>query len=364
MQKKFKLILDTHCEVYNVLKSYADGIFWNFAKHVADRKLVTGAVYVICREQMKINASLVRQLLDQKTIKVIFSDPTEGSYTLQTHCHAYGIADLVQEQKIIVISGGDMAPSWPCLTYECFLPKIFDYSENVSAATRMNEIFVKTHKPFKFLFLNGRARQHRFRLMQRFTNTGLLNQSLWSNLDSRCAPIHYLPEKYEVDRYRNRLHDQVDSEFVKTQLFNDEWGDVYLQPESYIDTFFSLVTETVFDIPFSFRTEKIWKPIAMGHPWIAVANQGFYQDMRDLGFQTFDHVVDESFDTIENNQDRLERIATVVEDLCQQDLASFLKECYNVCKYNQQHLEQMRHKVRKEFPDRFFQFIDQYKFNE
>ena len=112
--------------------------------------------------------------------------------------------------------------------------------------------------------------------------------------------------------------------------------------------------------PYSFRTEKIWKPVVMGHPFIAVANQGYYRDMHHLGFKTFGHVVDESFDLIENNQDRLARIAQVVEDLCQQDLASFLKECYNVCKYNQQHLAEMRLKVRQEFPDRFFDFLQQY----
>ena len=364
MQKSFKLILDTHCEVYNLLKSYADDIFWDFKKHVSDGKLVTNAVYVICREQMKINAPLVRQLLDQQAIKVIFSDPTEGSYTLQTHCHGYGIADLIQEQKIIVISGGDMAPIWPCLTYECFLPKIFDYDENIASAKRINEIFLKTDKPFKFLFLNGRARQHRFRLMEKFKNSELLDQSLWSNLDSRCAPIRYLPEKYEVDRYHDQLNTPTDNSFVKQHLFNAEWGEIYIKAESYIDTYFSLVTETVFDIPYSFRTEKIWKPVAIGHPWIAVANSGFYRDMHNLGFQTFGHVIDESFDQIEHNQDRLERIAAVVEDLCQQDLAKFLEECYTVCKYNQQHLAEMRIKVRKEFPDRFFRFIEQYKFNE
>ena len=52
--------------------------------------------------------------------------------------------------------------------------------------------------------------------------------------------------------------------------------------------------------------------------------------MHNLGFRTVGHVVDESFDLIENNQDRLERVSQLVRDLCQQDLASFLKECYNV----------------------------------
>ena len=176
--------------------------------------------------------------------------------------------------------------------------------------------------------------------------------------------IKTLPEKYEVDRYRQQVNKTFNSRSIKKELFNQEWGEIYIEPAPYIDTYFSLVTETVFDYPYSFRTEKIWKPIAMAHPWIAVANAGYYRDMRNLGFQTFGHVVDESFDNIEDSQKRIERIAQVVQDLCQQDLEVFLKECYNVCKYNQQHLAEMRIQIRQEFPKRFFQFIADYRFDE
>ena len=103
------------------------------------------------------------------------------------------------------------------------------------------------------------------------------------------------------------------SGFAKYKLFNNEWGEIYLNANPYLDTYFSLVTETVFDYPYSFRTEKIWKPIAIGHPWVAVANPGFYRDMHNLGFKTFGDLVDESFDLIDNSIDRLERIAVVVE---------------------------------------------------
>jgi hypothetical protein len=102
----------------------------------------------------------------------------------------------------------------------------------------------------------------------------------------------------------------------------------------------------------------------MAHPWIAVANQGYYRDMHDLGFRSFGHLIDESFDQIVHSQDRISRIAQVVEDLCRQDLAEFLKECYTVCKYNQQHLANMRSEVRQKFPERFFKFVAQYQFNE
>jgi hypothetical protein len=173
----------------------------------------------------------------------------------------------------------------------------------------------------------------------------LLDSAIWSNLDNTHGnPIKLLDPKYEFDFYQHNT-ELNQSGFVKYALFNNDWGEIYLNPRPYLDTYFSVVTETVFNYPYSFRTEKIWKPIAMGHPWIAVANQGYYRDMHNLGFQTFGHVIDESFDLIENNQDRLERTAEIIEDLCQQDLASFLKECYNVCKYNQQHLAEMRQQV-------------------
>ena len=72
-------------------------------------------------------------------------------------------------------------------------------------------------------------------------------------------------------------------------------------------------------------------------------------------------MIDETFDQIEHHLDRVDRIAQIVTDLCQQDLASFLKECYNTCKYNQQHLAELHVKERQEFPERFFQFVTQYQ---
>jgi len=181
--------------------------------------------------------------------------------------------------------------------------------------------------------------------------------------------IHYLPPQYEVRQYRDAtltIPDPKDAPgpmgpdlYAKQHLFGKEWGDIYLESKPYEDTYFSLVTETIFEYPYSFRTEKIWKPIAIGHPWIAVSNAGFYRDMHNLGFKTFGHLIDESFDQIENNQQRIERIAQVVEDLCRQDLASFLQECYTICKYNQQHHIEMATQWRQEFPDRFQQFINE-----
>ena len=355
-----KLILDTHCEIYSMIKDHADGIFWNLEQHIQKNEVVDGAVYVVGREQIRLHGSKLRTLIDSNRIKAVFSNPHEGSETFKNHCVNYGVADLALDKKLLLVGGGDMDNAWTYLQYDSFLPKVLDYNENIAAIQKYQDRYT-TDRPYKFLFLNGRVRAHRKYMIGQLGK--LLDCAIWTNLDAGNGQIKILEPKYEVTTFNVDI-DITNQTFVKDKIFpTNTWGDIIIEANPYLDTYFSLVSETVHRYPYSFRTEKIWKPVAIGHPWIAVANQGFYRDMHNLGFQTFGHVIDESFDQIENNEERIERVAQVVEDLCQQNLADFLKECYTVCKYNQQHLAEMRTKVRQEFPGRFFQFINQH-FNE
>lgn len=377
MLDNHKLIVDTQCEVYELLKHWADGEFWDLANHA----IVSGGIYMIGRGQFGQNISLIKQLIDQKQIRVVLSNPAEGSDTIRWQCRNLDIEDYVSAGKIIILSGGDIAPEYANLCYESFMVKILDYVTNRRAMDSTKDIFNKTPKPYNFLFLNGRSRPHRKYLLERFKLSGLLDQALWTNLDTtparnqhltlfdndvdllqRPLPVQHLPKQYEINEYQNRIQTNPDSpqNFIKYHLFNNTWGEIYLRPEPYIDTYFSLVTETVFDYPYSFRTEKIWKPICIGHPWVAVSNSGYYRDMHNLGFKTFGHLIDESFDTIENSQDRIERIEQVVEDLCRQDLVQFLTAAEEVCKYNQRHLIELRQQETQEFPQRLGQFLSKY----
>jgi hypothetical protein len=329
------------------------------------------------------NLNLVRQMALSRDYVIIFDNAAEGSWTLQQQIKSLGIEDLVFAGHILVIGGGDMPNAYSYISYDYFISVFLGYPHNLQQMSRIDELYNQSEKPYKFLFLNGIARTHRKYLWQRFRQMGLLDQALWTMLDSRpvrwgemqliengvdlfseITPIQHLPSKYEYSQYQDTTLtvDPADCKFVKHELFKNTWGEVYLQAEPYRDTYFSVVTETVFgESVHSFRTEKIVKPLAMGHPWIAVANAGYYRDLRNLGFQTFSHVIDESFDQIDSPQDRAERIIAVIDDLCQQDLASFLDSCYNVCKYNQQHLIELREQIRSELPDRFWRFLQQHQ---
>ena len=392
-----KLIVDTHSEIYSMIKDHADETFWNFEQHVQQNQLVLGAVYVIGREQSRLNSVVIQDLINSNTISVVYSNPTEGSEPMEWNLRSAGFTELLTQGQMLVVTGGDINPAYPHILYENFLGKVHDYDENIAAiqeyANKQQPV-----RPYKFLFLNGRMRGHRKELIYRFKKSGLIDQSLWTNLDDSIGvgpldldkggtekmcngvplpvdtcysdgsfPVHYLPAEYEVEQYRVNLATLPNAITGRAQgkynLFQNDWGEIYLNPRPYLDTYFSLVTETVFDYPCSFRTEKIWKPIAIGHPFIVASNAGYYRDLHNLGFRTFGHLIDESFDTIDNNRDRCNRIVKIVEDLCGQDLPAFITAAEDVCKYNQQLIQELRPKIRSEFPERFFQAVNK-QFNE
>jgi hypothetical protein len=392
-----KIILDTHCEIFDLIKDCADETFWNFEQHVQQNQLVSGAVYVIGREQACLNSVAIQDLINSNTISVVYSNPTEGSEPMEWNLHNAGFTELLTQGRMLVVTGGDINPAYPQILYENFLGKVHDYNENIAAIQEYADK-QQLSRPYKFLFLNGRMRGHRKELIYRFKKSGLIDQSLWTNLDdsngvgpliinssgtekmrngvpppiNTCYsdgsfPVQYLPAEYEVEQYRVNLLSPPNAITGRAQgkynLFQADWGEIYLNPKPYLDTYFSLVTETVFDYPCSFRTEKIWKPIAIGHPFIVATGAGYYRDLHNLGFRTFGHLIDESFDTIYNNRDRCNRIVEIVEDLCGQDLPAFITAAEDVCKYNQQLIQELRPKIRSEFPERFFQAINK-QFNE
>jgi hypothetical protein len=361
-----------------MLKPYADEEFWDFEQAIKQ----PGDIYVLGRQRLLDNLNSIRELALANDCVIVFDNSAEGAWTAETQLKQLRIDELVRNSQILVVVGAELAPDYAHLTHEYFLSKILDFEENLQAQRSIHDIFSKTDKPYKFLCLNGRARPHRKYLYERLKRNQLLDQSLWTMLDSgptvvklfdlvendinimaTPTPLKHLPAEYEVDRYRTPEFGPIVTgrTNLKQELFNREWGEIYLEPAPYVDTYFSLVTETICaESNYSFRTEKIAKPLAIGHPFIVASTPGFYRDLHKLGFQTFGHVIDESFDRIENAQDRMDRIVSIVTDLCQQDLASFLRECYNTCKYNQQHLSEIRQQVRQEFPNRFKQFIQQH----
>jgi hypothetical protein len=282
-----------------------------------------------------------------------------------------------------LLTSGDLEPGIRYCKTDCYFSNIVEYIENKAAAELIEQSPYREAessgtgvlaKPYSFLFLNGRLRPHRKWLIDELKDRGLLANALWTNLSShvemaftselttfKTEPIRLLPPEYEIERARPNLKPDLytNGGFIKHELFNNTWGDAIVNPRCYTDTHFSLVTETIYDYPYTFRTEKIWKPVLMAHPFVVAANPGYYRDLRDAGFRTFGHLIDEQFDTIDDPARRAQMIVDTIADICYNGAAEFARAAQDVCKYNQQHLVEYNREQRARLPHSLLQYLNE-----
>lgn len=118
-----------------------------------------------------------------------------------------------------------------------------------------------------------------------------------------------------------------------------ELGTNYLYENSY----FSLVSETHYYMshsgyePTRFLSEKAWKPIMFKHPFIMISTPGILTSLKQIGYQSFDGIINEDYDKISNDGDRMMAIIEETQRLCAltpEELTKFLNECREVCNFN------------------------------
>jgi hypothetical protein len=108
--------------------------------------------------------------------------------------------------------------------------------------------------------------------------------------------------------------------------------------EHYRNSSCNIIFETLFDADGSggaFVSEKTFKPIKHGQPFVVVGCAGTLQLLRDLGYRTFDSVIDNSYDRIENNTRRWLAVRTAIEQIAHGDRDQFRLRCQTDVAHNQ-----------------------------
>jgi hypothetical protein len=372
MLGSFKIVIDQWSEIYDLLSPYADEQFWKFSELEFDPAAIT----IIGRVQLKENYYRVCELAERYPGRIMFCNPAEGSQTILLQLRRLRIEDLVRSGKILLLTSGELEPPWRYVKTDCYFSNICEYTENIEASK--HDVRETTGKPFDYLLLNGRLRPHRKYLLHRLRELDILDRGLWTCLDRRCdmrytsyltlpyqdrdrmdepEDLRLLPPEYEIDRAVPNLDQSLPDRDVKHFLFNHTWGDAIINAQAYTDTCFSVVTETIYDYPFTFRTEKIWKPMIMAHPFVAVANVGYYRALHAAGFRTFGDLIDESFDEIWEPHERLEAIIAVIQDIIRNGSQSFLAASKDACEYNRLHLREHNRRERTLLPQSIDNFL-------
>ena len=114
------------------------------------------------------------------------------------------------------------------------------------------------------------------------------------------------------------------TEFVEVMAANyprfldGDWSETnaanQYNPETYTNSLMTFVTETKFDEPVAFLTEKIFKPIALGHPVILLAAAGTLRALADLGFRIDWCGIDPSYNDIKDDTARFYATHRVLMD--------------------------------------------------
>lgn len=118
-----------------------------------------------------------------------------------------------------------------------------------------------------------------------------------------------------------------------------------------------IVTETVFYHDKLHLTEKIFKPIVAQRPFMLAAAPGNLAYLKSYGFQTFDQWIDESYDTIQDPDQRLQAIVDQTQRLCamsNSELQQMHREMQPVLEHNFNHLwTTFRYRIVNELVDNF-----------
>lgn len=169
----------------------------------------------------------------------------------------------------------------------------------------------------KFLFLNKIAKTERTYLYKKLKNENIFDNFYYTY---------------------NAINEPQFDESISLEGSSVDTSGGMLPLDYYFETSFcNIVTESEF---FSgtkdmhcyktiFFTEKIAKPLNSFNPFIIVSCQHSLKKLKQLGFKTFDKWWDESYDNIENDYERLDKIAEVVKTINEYSI----EDCYRL--YNE-----------------------------
>jgi hypothetical protein len=196
------------------------------------------------------------------------------------------------------------------------------YSKTLSH--KLKELYHFTPKPMYFDALLGNLRLHRNFVYDTIQSQNLQEQILTTYMNQGHSGVMLINNNFktyfewepDIENFDNTVTNTTHS--VQYQGCHLPLYAI-LPIQVYNRTAYSIVTETGLDNRYSFFTEKTAKPMMARRLFVMFSGYKFLQNLQNLGFQTFDMVIDESYDLIYNNNDRWSAAFEQVQRLCKMD---------------------------------------------
>lgn len=185
-----------------------------------------------------------------------------------------------------------------------------------------------------YINLNRVAREHRVKLMSKLIDNNIkdVGYNTWANTYNG----YQMWEKI----YPNIT--SVDYDILDVEDISAANPTLQIPVEFCKKSFLYIVTETHTNFETIFLSEKTYKPMRVGMPFINLGNPGTLELLKKLGFKTFSNWIDESYDLPLDLEIRIEIIVNELvkfSKMSNEQRLSFRNEMDEVIQHNYNHLQ-------------------------
>lgn len=179
--------------------------------------------------------------------------------------------------------------------------------------------FSNNKKKYKLSCLNGTPWAHRKLAYLEFSNKLYFKDIIFTFKNN----LSYVPLPTEIN-----LTDKENKKIASLPpvvLFSpaDNDGiDLSINHPAFQETYINVVTETTVSNIVPMLSEKTFKPIVAGQLFLLIASPNSIQFLREIGIDTFDDIIDHSYDNEINVRQRITKVFNEIDRLMLLDLES------------------------------------------
>jgi hypothetical protein len=204
-----------------------------------------------------------------------------------------------------------------------------------------NHVYFQKNKNTNMFLIYNRAwagtREYRLKFIDLLVEHNLINDCVTAfNPTDPESKLHYSQHHFTNPEYKP-IH-QLEQYLKPTS--SESWSSAEFDVDDYNSSEFEIVLETLFDDSRIQLTEKILRPIACGQPFILVGTTGSLEYLKSYGFKTFNNIIDESYDQIQNPVERLTSIVQLMKEITKwtaKEKLENLQKIKKIVNYNKQY---------------------------
>ena len=192
-----------------------------------------------------------------------------------------------------------------------------------------------------FTVLNRSHKMWRATIMSELLSKNILDNSYWSygNIGTDANENNPLEIDSILDLQKITSDFLSHAPYLCDTLTGDEQNDhSQLVEEHFTNSYIHVVLETHFDADQSggtFLTEKTFKVLKHGQPFVIIGPAHSLLALKQLGYKTFDNIIDPSYDQEIDNQQRWRCVINLITKLKSQNLKELFELCRDDIEHNQ-----------------------------